>query len=393
MSNGHVDGSGNPQQPQQQPPQPQQQPQPHPQPPTEPAMARVVGPAVVERAPARPRWTFFGCVGMLFVVLFMLTSCGLNVFLASLVLGTTTFDDGVITTRGLHEKLLQGDEGAKDKILVIDIKGPIMSGTESFLFASSGDVVEDTIDALKRAEKDDKVRAIIFHVDSPGGSITACEQINNQTMRFREKRKDVPIIAFMGSIAASGGYYVSAPCDLIMCHRTTITGSIGVIMQLLNYEGLFEKIGLRGETIKSADKKDIGSGLRPMTEEERQLFHKMIMEMYDRFVEVVDAGRKNLDREAILKLADGSVFTGKQALENGLVDKLGFFDDAVEEAKRLGRIGKARVIQYRRPPSLFDLLMAAGAQRRQPDAGSIALDLKRLIDERTPRFMYLWTVD
>ncbi len=369
--------------PQGQPNQPQ---------PAEPPVAQLAGPVQVMSPPPAPRRSVWSCLGIIFLFILLVISCAGNIFLGSALMGASALGEPLLAVSPLQERFIDGDPEAKEKILIVNVEGPIISGSESVLFLSKFDIVADTIAAFKRAEEDHDVRAIILQVDSPGGSITACEQILDRIKRFRKARKDVPIIAFMGSIAASGGYYISAQADFIMCHSTTITGSIGVIMQLLNYEGLFEKIGLKGVTIKSADKKDIASGLRQMTEEEKKLLHGMIMEMYDRFVTVVDEGRKNLDRESVMKLADGSIFTGKQAKENGLVDELGFFEDAVEETKKLGRIERARIVEYRKRPTIFELLTMKAEQDAAARAG-IAGDLKRLINERTPRFMYLWTME
>lgn len=366
-------------------------------PPTQPQpgelpFARLVEPARVAPSPPSSRRSIWGCIGVVFLLVLLGISCAGNFLLASALAGTSVLDQPVLARKPLQEKFLDGDAEAEEKILVINIKGPIMSNSEGGLFAPMSDVVSDTLAALEKAEEDPDVKAIVLHVDSPGGTITACEQILDRIKRFRKAREDVPIIAFLGSVAASGGYYVSAHADLIMCHATTITGSIGVIFQLFNVEGLFEKIGLKSVTIKSADKKDIGSGLRQMTEEERQLLHRILMEMYDRFITVVDEGRKNLDREEVLNLADGSIFTGTQAVENGLVDKVGFLKDAIEEAMRLSRIGRAKVIEYQRRATMLDLLMMKIEQHTVSKA-SIVGGLKRLIDERTPRFMYLWTME
>ena len=161
-------------------------------------------------------------------------------------------------------------------------------------------------------------------------------------------------------------------------------------MQLANIEGLYEKIGFKSVTIKSAEKKDIGSASRPMTEEERMLLQGIIDEMHVRFTEIVDEGRENLNIEEVKKLADGSIYTGNQAKLNGLVDEIGYIDDAIETTKKIANIEKARVIRYEKPWTIRDFFRVAST-RLITGNPAINIDMGTLLKDGTPRLMYLWS--
>jgi protease-4 len=345
-------------------------------------MSDPVAAILVENHPPKKKTTsFFVAIALGFL---LLASIVMN-FVLFVMIGMKL----VQTDARVNEEFVTGDDDAKDKILLIPVKGVIMSGEGLGFFGSGQDIVKQTIDNLKAAEKDKDVKVVMFEVDSPGGSITDCDKIHRQIAILRKNRPDIKIVSFMGDIAASGGYYISAPADLIMAHPTTITGSIGVIMKFINIEGLYDKIGVKEVTIKSADKKDIGSWSRPMTEDEKKLLQDMLNEMYQRFVTVVDDGRKNLNREQALKLADGSIYTGQQALENGLVDKIGYFEDAVEEAKKLANLQKAKVVKRVHRVTLFDMF---GVSARQDSGVEAVAEINKLLGDRSPKFMYMWSV-
>jgi protease-4 len=280
-----------------------------------------------------------------------------------------------------QEYFLSGEELAKEKILCIPIHGIILSGWRE-------DPVNSLTKKLKKALKDKEIKAIILRIDTPGGEITDCEKIYREILHFKKKKPDIPIIAFMERTAASGGYYISCACDKIFAYPTTITGSIGVVTYSLNMEELLEKLGIKMITIKSAPVKDIRSPFRAMTEEERKIIQGIVDEYYNRFVDVVVGARKKLGREEVLKLADGRIYTGKQALEYKLVDELGDFQECIELAKRLARITQARVIEYKKPFGLMDLLF--GWVKSQKDSFSEELE-KILLEKDTPRFFYIFT--
>lgn len=213
---------------------------------------------------------------------------------------------------------------------------------------------EATIEQLKKFAKDDSVKAIVVRLNTPGGGVGPSQEIYEEVRKIRGKKV---VVASMGALAASGGYYIACGTDKIFANPGTITGSIGVLMQFVNVKDLIEKIGVKGFVIKSGSFKDAGSPVRDMTPEERKLLQSVIDNVHSQFVNAVAEGRK-LPREAVLEIADGRILSGEQAKELGLVDMLGNQEDAVAEAGKMAKIvGEPRVIT---PPkkkfSILDLL-------------------------------------
>ena len=202
-------------------------------------------------------------------------------------------------------------------------------------------------ETLDRARTDDEVRALLIRIDSPGGTATASEQIHGEIQRFREER-GVPVIAQMGTTAASGGYMVAMAADTVQAHPTTVTGSIGVIFTSMNFAGLLEKVGVEDQTITAGEFKDMGSPYRRLSSGERAQLQAIVDDMHARFRGIVDAGRPALTTEQVTALADGRIYSAQGALEAGLVDQLGTIEEAVIEIeKRLGA-GSSRVVSYHR---------------------------------------------
>ncbi len=217
------------------------------------------------------------------------------------------------------------------KIGVVEVKGVI---SES----------EDVVEALKSFEKSPGVKAIVVRIESPGGGVAPSQEIYEA---IREVRETKPVVASMGGVAASGGYYIASACDTIVANPGTLTGSIGVIMELGNVEGLLQKLGVQPEVIKAGAYKDMGSIVRPMTDAERGLFQEMIDSVHTQFITAVAAGR-GMNKDQVRALADGRIFSGEQAKTAGLVDELGGFEDAVELAASKGGVeGTPRVTHAR----------------------------------------------
>ena len=229
-----------------------------------------------------------------------------------------------------------------EKVGVIEIEGTMITGTTA-------------VNEIRQFAKDDGIRAIVLRIESPGGVVAAAQEIYDELNKVRRQGK--PIVASMGGIAASGGYYIACGADSIVANAGTLTGSIGVIMRLPNAEELLKKIGLRYEVIKTGKYKDTGSMSRPMTPEERALLQEMLDDVHDQFVTVVSVER-NIDKDAVMEFADSRVMSGRQALEMGLVDRLGGFRDAVLLAAELADIDDEPVIvrPRRKAISLWDLL-------------------------------------
>ena len=227
-----------------------------------------------------------------------------------------------------------------DKIAVVNIRGMI---------TSSRDIVEQ----LGTFKEDDDVKAIILRINSPGGGVGPSQEIYREILRAKEKKK---IIASIESVGASGGYYVACASDVIVANPGTITGSIGVVMEFSNIEELLKKIGFRSYVIKSGKHKDIGSPLREMTPQEREILQGVIDNVHSQFVRAVAEGR-NMEEGKVKRIADGRIFSGEQAKELGLVDRLGSLQDAIEIAAEMAGIkGKPTVIYPKKKVSLYELL-------------------------------------
>jgi protease-4 len=250
--------------------------------------------------------------------------------------------------------LHRGTQGSMDKIAVITMRGLISSSIPGSVTDS---MVDDLRAALQQAREDSRVKAIVLEIDSPGGEVTASDEIYSAVVKTRAKK---PVVIYMDSLAASGGYYVSCGGRFLMANETTITGSIGVIIQTLNYEQLFNKIGLASVVFKSGKFKDMLNGARPITPEERELVQSFIMSTYDKFLGIV-AKERNLPADLLRNtIADGRILSGKEALQNKLIDGLGELDDAFTKAKQLGNAPDAKVVKYGPPFTLSRLFRIFG---------------------------------
>ncbi|MBP5286348.1 MAG: signal peptide peptidase SppA [Elusimicrobiales bacterium] len=225
---------------------------------------------------------------------------------------------------------------SKDGIGVVRIYGPISHSMKSYDWEKAGSSA--IASRIRKMGKKKNVKAIVLDINTPGGTVAAVQEIYDAVMYVRKEEKK-KVIATFGDVSASGGYYVAVACDEIFAYPGTLTGSIGVIMDGMNYGELMKKIGLKSEVVKSGKFKDIGSPSREMSEEERQLLQEMINDTYDQFLTAVAEGRK-MDKEKARKLADGRIFTGRQAKANGLVDTLGNYQDAIDRAGVLAGLGK-----------------------------------------------------
>ncbi|MDE2217617.1 MAG: signal peptide peptidase SppA, partial [Planctomycetota bacterium] len=248
----------------------------------------------------------------------------------------------------LKETTVSGS--GKDKILIIDISGIISEEGKSSLAGLSGepDIVARIREELKLAAKDKHIKAIILRINSPGGTVTAADIMYHEIEQFKEKT-GIKVIACIMDLGASGGYYVAVSADKIVAHPTTVTGSIGVIMLNLSFEGLLQKIGVKDTSIKTGEYKDMGSPLKTMTDEERKIFQSVMNNLYERFLSVIAKNRKELTPEKIRSLADGRIYTAQQALELKLIDQIGYLDETIAQAKKDVGIEEARVVIYHRP--------------------------------------------
>jgi protease-4 len=289
----------------------------------------------------------------------------------------------------LKEFTLQGEE--EGKLLVIPIRGIISDAPKEQFFRTLPSMVQETVSQLRLAEKDKKIRAILLKVDSPGGSVIASDVLYNEILAFKKRTGMKVVVAMMG-VTASGGYYISLPADLIIAHPTTLTGSIGVIFFRPKVTGLMGKIGVAVEVNKSGKNKDMGSPFRPTTTEEEKILQELTDKLGQRFLDRVAEHRK-LDQRELSEISSARVFLADEALKLGLVDKIGYLDDAVREAKKLAGLSEdARIIVYRRTEYPDDNLYNTSTTRFEGRSFSlVSIDLPGSLSGLQTGFYYLWT--
>jgi protease-4 len=281
------------------------------------------------------------------------------------------------------------DSKAKEKILVIDLNGPIGIDQNPGILKREGNLLSTIYYRLKKASQDPHVKGIILRLDTPGGEGTTSDIIYNEILRFKEKT-GIPVLALMMGVAASGGYYVACGCDFIMAHPTTITGSIGVIAILPGFKEVLNKIGIEVNVIKSGKMKDAGGPWKDLSQEERAYYQEMVDELYHDFLEVVHRSRKELlSMEEIKKIADGRVFHAKKALDLKLIDAVGYFDDALQKILSMASIRDANVIAYTYHPAKKTNIYANEAIRDKP----LSLEIKpfaNLLPSLKTGIYYIW---
>ncbi len=228
-----------------------------------------------------------------------------------------------------------------DKIAIVEIKGVITQSTE-------------IIEEMRQYADDETVKAVILRIDSPGGGVGPSQEIHREVVKLKTKKK---VLASMGSVAASGGYYIACASDLIVANPGTITGSIGVVMEFTNLEELLKKIGVKGVVLKGGEHKDIGSPFREMTPGEKKIMQDVIDNVHQQFIKAVAEGRK-MEQAKVVPVADGRIFTGEQAKQFGLVDEMGNLEDTVDMAAKLVKIdGRPTVIYPKRKFTIWEMLV------------------------------------
>ena len=268
-----------------------------------------------------------------------------------------------------------------DRIVVIEVEGIIGAADETSLLSDQL-THEELLSQIRQATDDPGVKAVVLRIDSPGGGVVASNEIHSALKKLRAAGKH--LVVSMGSVAASGGYYIATPGERIYANPDTLTGSLGVIISLLNYQEAFEKIGLRTIVYKSGAFKDIGSPERAPTPEEAAILQGLVDQAYQGFIDVIVEGR-NLPPEEVRRIADGRIYTGRQALDLKLIDALGGLEEAIAEAQKLAGLEQALVVRYRAANSFRDLLLGALAQHQRP---ADPLGLRALAQPQWPRLEY-----
>lgn len=295
---------------------------------------------------------------------------------------------GVPSGEPLKEYAIEGKE--RGKVLVIPVSGFLSDKPRKVFSAGRASAVQEVVSRLRRAEKDNEVKAVLFEINSPGGSITASDILYREISDFKEKT-GAKIVAVLMDVAASGGYYMALPADLIIAHPTTVTGSVGVLLVTPKVSGLMDKLGLAVEVSKSGSEKDIGSPFRPSTAEEQRIFQGLTDEMGKRFLDLVERHRK-VGPENLRKIASARIYLADEALRLGLVDSVGYVKDGLREAKRLASLPEgARVVVYRHEKypedNLYNSAVDAGSGTPLP---LVDINLPDIFSPLEPGFYYLW---
>jgi protease-4 len=272
-----------------------------------------------------------------------------------------------------------------DKIAVVPVDGTIAAADSSTGDLQPTTTPEGLAGALRQAGGDASVAAVVLEVNSPGGGVTASDEMHQSILDFREQTGK-PVVVSMGDVAASGGYYISTAADRIVANETTLTGSLGVIFALTDFSGLADRYGVEQEVVKSGEFKDMGSSFRDLTPEEREILQSIVDEAYDEFVGVIVEGR-GLPEERVREIADGRVYSGEQAKELGLVDSFGGLDEAAEVSRNLANVREATVVRYVEKPTFVETLMARFAPQ-EPEVLQIAEEAGLTLEPK-PYYLYL----
>jgi len=331
------------------------------------------------------RWAALGIATALFIF-----SIVTNAFSAFFSKDFQTTLDGIMNpTNGTVMEEVVEEGNMMQKIAVLDVNGAIQdTGETSPIFSTGGYNHQAFLKNLNYAKEDSAVKGIIIRVNTPGGGVVESAQIHDKIVEIQKEAKK-PVYISMGSMAASGGYYISAPADKIFASPETLTGSLGVIMQGINYAGLAEKYGVKFETIKSGEFKDIMSPSREMTDEERSILQEMINNSYNGFVKVISDGR-GIPQAEVKRIADGRIYDGRQAKELNLIDDFGYFETVVDQMKKDHKLDDAQVVQYTDNLGFGSLFSMSARQLMGKDDIELAGIMKQLSQQNSPRLMYLY---
>jgi protease-4 len=310
-----------------------------------------------------------GCL-LAALIVFLIGSLGLNMLQFMAIMGQQVIGMPQPKEKLTEKVHVEGNAKSKEKIVHIDLEGVISSMDAGGFLSNAVSNVDSIKRSLDQALADESVKAIVLRINSPGGEVTASDVIYAAVKKAAEQK---PVIVYMDSVAASGGYYVACGATKVIATETTITASIGVIMESMSYHDLFNKVGLGTQTFTSGAFKDTLSGSRPMRDDEKVYIQNLVNTMYDRFLGIVSEAR-GVSKEVLKStVADGRVVTGRQALEAKLVDQIGYVEDAYALAKDLGKSPDATIIKYQNIPNLFSVLGMASSKAEAP--AKVELDL------------------
>jgi len=334
---------------------------------------------------SKKRWAALGIAAALFVV-----SIIVNFAVSAVTTDFSSLFDKAFATpdQNFTEDIMKQGKSTK-KIAVLNVDGVIQdTGSAGSLLSNGSFNFKDFMDQLNYAKEDNNVKGIIIRVNSPGGGVVESAEIHDKIVEIQKDTKK-PIYVSMGATAASGGYYISTPANKIFASPETLTGSLGVIMEGINYGELAKKYGINFMTIKSGTYKDIMSPSRPMTNDEKKILQNMVNDSYDGFVKVISEGRK-LSEKRVRELADGLVYDGRQAKKLNLIDDFGYLDDVINHMKQDYQLKGAQVVQYSTDFGIGSLLSMTAQKMMGKEAEMSGL-LHVLAQPNAPRLMYLYS--
>jgi len=297
----------------------------------------------------------------------------------------------VAVNEELQETVVSRDPGlfVTDKVAIVDVDGLLMNVRSHGLFGPRDNPVSLFAEKIEKAQKDRDVRAVVLRINSPGGGVTATDLMYRRLAEFKKER-NVPVVAVIEDVGASGAYYLACGADAIIAAPTAVTGSIGVLAQTFSLAGTMAKLGIDAKAITSGPMKDMASPFKPLDEADQKVLHAIVTELHGRFLEVVASGRPALDREAVKTLADGRVYTGVQAAANGLADSTGDVKDAVALAKQRSGSKAVKVVMYDRPwgykANVYSAAPLGGMQMNL-----LNISVPDVMTWFQPQFLYLWT--
>jgi protease-4 len=306
--------------------------------------------------------------------------------------GQTAFQIELVPAdRQLEETRIQKDAGlfVSDKIAIIDVDGVLANRRKGGWMRSGENPVSLFIEKLDKAASDRSVKAVVLRLDSPGGTVSASDIMYHRLRQFREQTGK-PVIACVLGIGCSGAYYIACGCDGIIAQPSSVVGNIGTVFQTFSVTGTMEKIGVKPVTIKSGELKDLASPLHDMSDEERKVLESIIEHHSEQFFEVVRKGRKTIDEQKMAELSDGRVFTAEQAMQQGLIDKVGYLDEGIEWAKEMAGVKKSRVVIYHRPSNYIPNVYGMAAANADGIGPLVNLELPDWLDAGGAQFLYLW---
>ncbi len=322
-------------------------------------------------------WLYFG----LLILPFVLAGCGQTALQMQLV----------SVERQLGETSIQKDSGwfVSDKIAIIDVDGLLFNRRRGGWLRGGENPVSLFIEKLDKAAADKSVKAVVLRINSPGGSVAATDIMYHQLRQFRQQTGK-PVIACMLGIGCSGAYYIACGCDGIIAQPSSVVGNIGTIFQTFSVAGTMEKIGVKAVTIKSGELKDMASPLHDLSDQERKVLEGIIKHHSEQFFEVVRTGRKNIDEKKMEELSDGRVFTTEQAMEQGLIDKIGYLEDGIEWAKEIAGVKKTKVVIYHRSSSYIPNAYSLASANADGIGPLVNLELPDWLNSGGAQFLYLW---